>query len=981
MHFSAHSSNIPFQDQAKAKVRLESLATRVPAELLAILLPLLADSPDPDWVLNRLDRWLTTHPEVAQTFERHPQFVHYAVAIFGHSRYLGETLFQNEDLLHAFLRPDCLQRSRTREEFHEAWARFSSRSLRANDASLLLARFKRREYVRILLRDLLKFATLAEITEEISALSDTLIAEALQEATNKLSKKYGTAQHLDAAGRTMETPFAVLALGKLGGNELNYSSDVDLLYVYGEEQAPPGASISNREYFVRLGQEITQILSRVTGEGPVFRIDMRLRPQGSEGELALSRRQLLTYYSETAQDWELQALIKIRCSAGDEELARDCIRGVQQFVYRGDFESVTKDTAKLRFAAIETALQARERMLNKLRSSPAEMYTLDVKLDRGGIRDVEFLVQCLQRVQGGRETWLRSRGTMFALQKLHDKNHISGQDFQRLTTAYELFRQVEHRLQLRMGQQTHRLPSSAEEMRVLERSLAHHPALQHSTHSLEEGLLEHMGAVSEIYSRIIHHQQWRLQEETAEAGFALSPSREAASDLPYNVMLDRLAQDAPRLFAAAQATEAGSLGRRNLQRFLSSIFTSSARYAMLLRHPEVLPSAIHLFETSGYLSDVLVQYPEECVTLADLAAQPAPGAEGYLFGPPSRWQTAASDPVFQFVATSNSSHSEKLALVRRHHRHLSFVTGVRDLMELRPVYQSFSAHSAAADDAIRAAFALAGAPEGLAVLALGRLGAGEFDVFSDADLIFARDETLPVEIARKTAEQIVNALTAYTREGMVFPVDARLRPHGGEGELVLTPTAFGSYCEGEAHAWEALSYAKLRFLCGSTELAGRMQNAAGKAFTRFGSSPGFATSLHEMRTRIEQSSPQNSWKSSPGGIYDIDFLTGFLLIKSAITKKDGSLRDRLWRLADAGVLTKTEASELDHAAELLRTIEHVTALVAGRRQHRLPTSSRMLEACERWASGVLRIYFTNGLTAAIQETMQSVRDIYVLRMR
>ena len=985
MQLPADPNNIPFYDPALAQARLESVKTRVPEQLFALLLPLLADAPDSDWCLNQLDRWLSDSPEIVETLARHTQLAHYAVLVLSTSRYLGETLMRNPDLLSAFLREDSLQRGRSRDDFHEAWARFRARSLAPTadpDIALLLARFKRREYVRILLRDVLKRATLADITSEISALSDVLIEEALLDAASKLSKKYSPPQHLDASGRRVETPFSVLSLGKLGGNELNYSSDVDLQYVYGEEQAPPGAVISNREYFVRLAQEMTQTLSRVTQEGPVFRIDMRLRPQGAEGELALSQQQLLAYYSEEAQDWELQALIKVRYSAGDEALARECIRGVQPYVYRGTTEATE---SPLSFAAIETALQARERMITKRRPTPGVIHTLDVKLDRGGIRDIEFLAQCLQRVHGGREPWLRSRGTLFALQKLHDKNHISGRDFQELTATYEFFRQVEHRLQLRMGQQTHRLPSSPEELRVLERSMARHLALQHASQTVEEALREHMAAVSEIYRRIIHHQQWRLQEETAEAGFALSPSREPASDLPYNVMLDRLAQDAPRLFAAAQATEAGSLGRRNLQRFLSSIFSSSTRYAILLRHPEALPSAIQLFETSGYLTDVLVQYPEECVTLADLAAQPAlqpaPVAEGYLFGPSSRWQTAASDPVFQFVATSNSSHSEKLALLRRHHRHLSFVTGVRDLMELRPVYQSFSAHSAAADDAIRAAFALAGRPDGLAVLALGRLGGSEFDVFSDADLIFARHETLPVEIAQKAGEQIVNALAAYTREGMVFPVDARLRPHGGEGELVLTSTAFGSYCEDEAHAWEALSYAKLRFLCGSSEVAGQMQDAARKAFTRFASSPNFASALHEMRARLEQSASESNWKSSPGGIYDIDFLTGFLLLKSAIPKKDGSLRDRLWRLADAGVLTKAEASELDHAAELLRTVEHVSALVAGRRLRWLPTAPHTLQACERWASGILRSSFANGLASAIQQTMQAVREIYVLRLR
>ncbi len=978
------ANGIPFHDPAGAKVRLDSIRSRISTQLWESLLPLLAESPDPDSVLNCFERLLSGEAEIAQLFERHPQLFHYSAAVFGHSRFLGETLLQNTDLLPALLREHNLHWGWSRDDFHEAWARLRARLIDPrpeSDLALLLARFKRREYVRILLRDVFNIAALAETTAEISALSDVLIEEALQAASAKLREKYGPAQHLDEAGRAVETPFAVLSLGKLGGNELNYSSDVDLLYVYGEELAPPGAEISNREYFVRLAQEMTQTLSRVTPEGPVFRIDMRLRPEGAAGELALSRTQTLKYYSETAQDWELQALIKVRYSAGDEALARECIRGMQPFVYRGAEEGGEVSSTELSFVAVETALQARERMVARRRPSPMAEATLDVKLDRGGIRDIEFLVQCLQRVYGGREAWLRSRGTLFALQKLHDKGHIGGRDFQELTGAYEFFRQVEHCLQLRMGQQTHRLPSSPEELRVIQRSLAEHPALRHAPQTLETVLRERMTAVRDIYARIIHHQQWRKHEENTEAEFELRARREALGELPYQLMLDRLAQDAPQLFPLAKDTEQGSLRRRNLQRFLSSVFTSSARYALLLRYPEAFGRALELFETSGYLTDVLVQYPEECATLAGIGTHPAVAESGYLFAPPSRWESAVGDPVFQFVATSNSSEAEKLALLRRHYRHVSFVSGVHDLMELRPVYQSLSAQSAAADDAISAALTLAGLPEGLAVLALGRLGAAEFDVFSDADLIFVRDENLPYEAAKKVAEQIVHALAAYTREGMIFPVDARLRPRGGEGELVITPGALGVYCENEAEAWEALTYTKLRYLCGTRTVAEQATQEAEKAFARFRCDPSFSTAVDEMRVRLEQVDPNKNWKSSPGGIYDIDFLTGYLLVKEGLPQKRGSLRDRLWRLADAGALSKSEASDLDHAAEFLRTVEHVAALVVGRAQKWLPATGQALEATERWTAGVLRRNFPAGLARELEDTMRPVREIYQRKLQ
>jgi glutamate-ammonia-ligase adenylyltransferase len=974
---------IAFSDSAAARVRLESLRGLVSQQVLSPLLALLADSPDPDWTLNQLERWLSRNHEMAATFHQHLQLLHYAVAILGHSRYLGETLLQNPDLLPSFLREDCLQRSRSRDEFHQAWARFRARSLAPAaepDIALLLARFKRREYVRILLRDVLNRATLADITGEISALSDVLIEVALRDATSKLDKKYGPAQHLDETGRAVTTPFAVLALGKLGGAELNYSSDVDLVYVYGEEKTRPGAAVSNREYFVRLAQEMTQTLARVTQEGPVFRIDMRLRPQGAEGELALARRQMLTYYSETAQDWELQALIKVRYAAGDETLARECVRGVQPYVYRGTPDS--EGDAGLRFAAIETVLQARAHLLAKQRPSPAATSTLDVKLDRGGIRDIEFLVQCLQRVHGGREAWLRSRGTLFALQKLHDKDHISGADFQELSGAYEFFRQVEHRLQLRMGQQTHRLPSSPEGLQIIERSMAGHSLLQHSSQTLEQALQERMAAVSEIYRRIIHQQQWRRHEETAPGEFELSARREALGDLPCQLMLDRLAQDSPQLFAVAQETEPGSLRRRNLQRFLSAVFSSSSRYAFLLRYPTALAPALQIFDSSGLLTDVLVQYPEECATLVQMSIRPAAeNVSGYLFDSPLRWEAAAPDPVFQFAATSNSTDAEKLALLRRHYRHLSFVAGVRDLMELRPVYQSLSDHSAAADDVIRAAFTLAGRPQGLSVLSLGRLGAAEFDVYSDADLIFARDESLSQGIATKAVEQIVHALAAYTREGMVFPVDVRLRPRGNQGELVMTPAGFAVYCDLEARSWEALTYTKLRFVCGEPQVARDVFRATESGFARFQNDPDFARSVCEIRSRLDRVDPQTNWKSSPGGIYDVDFLTGFLLLKGGLPRRDGSLRARLWRLAAAGLLTNAEAGELDHALELLRTVEHVSSLVAGRAQKWLPASEQGLAATERWASGILRRPFHAGLAAALEDAMRLVREIYERKLQ
>jgi glutamate-ammonia-ligase adenylyltransferase len=259
--------SISFQDRQSARQNFERVTAKLSPMLAGALPGLLADSTDPDSSLLLFDRLIgESSPEIVRLIESHPFLAHYAIAVFGQSRYLGETLIQNTDLLPTFLREKKLDKSFGHEEFSEGLARFRSRSF-DRDNSLLLARFKRREYVRIMLRDVLKIAPLAETTAEISCLSDVLIQEALREAESAMEHRYGLPQHLDASGRAVNTPFTVLSLGKLGGNELNYSSDIDLLYVYGSGEEPSGStSISNREYFIRQAQMLTEILSRPTAE-------------------------------------------------------------------------------------------------------------------------------------------------------------------------------------------------------------------------------------------------------------------------------------------------------------------------------------------------------------------------------------------------------------------------------------------------------------------------------------------------------------------------------------------------------------------------------------------------------------------------------------------------------------------------------------------------------------------------------------------
>ena len=948
---------------------LQRVIARLPPGLADALPALLAECNDPDSALILFDRLLTaTSPEVLRLLERHPALAHYALLVFGHSRYLGETLIQNPDLLQSFLRDQNLGRSFSREDFQESLARFRSRTLET-DISLILARFKRREYVRILLRDVLKIAPLAESTAEISALADVLLEAGLREADRELQRRHGPPQHVDADGHLTPTPFAILSLGKLGGNELNYSSDVDLIYIFGDGAEPTSARISNREYFIHVAQRITDILSTVTREGPVFRIDLRLRPQGGEGELAISLGQALRYYANTAQDWELQALIKVRHSAGDLALARGFIAGVQPYVYREE----------VNFAAIKTALVAREKQKATHRPAGREHAgdSIDVKIDSGGIRDIEFLVQCLQRVYGGAEPWLRAGGTLFSLQKLHDKGHLTGKEFHELTSAYEFLRHLEHRLQLRDGQQTHRLPLSGPDLQIFERAMDSCLPREPYQEDFVDLMRRRMSAVAELYRRIIYQQQGRGEREAGAAEFQLGTMLEPnLADQSNRHILERLARDAPVLYEAAIRDDLSATARKNLFRFLTATLTSSERYAAVVRHSEQVLRALPLFDASEYLTSILARHPEEIATIAELPAARARIGSGHLFESPLI-PGRSVDPVFAYLAGSGASHPEKLTLLRRHFRHRLFASGAKDITELRGVYQSLGETTSAAEDAIAAAVEISGAPSGLAVMALGRLGSGEFDALSDADLLFVSEDSADRERLTKTVSQIVQVLTAYTKEGMVFSVDTRLRPRGGEGELLTTPTQLARYGEHEAHSWEALTYTKLRFVAGSADLGERAATAVRSWFQRFAADSGFPRAVCEMRLRLEHSeSPEKAFKTSAGAIYDIDFLCGFLLVSCGAVENNGNLRDRLWRCVAHGLLEKADAAVLDHAADLVRTADHIARLAVGRVCRWLPLTEHARRVTEKLTSQILRRNFSSGLEAELEQNCLEVRRIY-----
>ena len=328
-----------------------------------------------------------------------------------------------------------------------------------------------------------------------------------------------------------------------------------------------------------------------------------------------------------------------------------------------------------------------------------------------------------------------------------------------------------------------------------------------------------------------------------------------------------------------------------------------------------------------------------------------------------------------YLAQEKVDHSEALRILRQHYRQRMFLSGARDLFQLRQVFDSLSENTAAADAAIQSALAMAAAPPGFVVMGLGRLGAREFDLLSDADVLFVCDECCNNQEMRRAAERMMGVLTAYTRDGTVFPMDARLRPHGREGELIVTPAQLATYFEGEAKPWEALTYLKLRRVAGEAEVGERALQAVRNGIARIAKQPDFPAELNEVRTKLERSEAGPNLKIGPGGTYDLDYLAGVLQARHELWGA-GSLRDRLRLLREHGVLSAGEFECLWESALLLRTLEHLVRLVTGRARKWMPAAAHPRRSVQKLLWRVLGAEDSFDIEMRLAEVMRQTRDVW-----
>lgn len=812
-----------------------------------------------------------------------------------------------------------------------------------------LRQFRNRRMVEILWQDRLPGEHYGDTVRALSQLAEDCLTQALNCGEKDLQERHGRPRN--AQGEAV--PFVVLGMGKLGGGELNLSSDIDLLFVYGEGGATDGPlSIDNGDYFQRLGRWIIQALDTPTADGFCFRVDMRLRPFGDAGPLCLPAAAMEQYYQVHGRGWERYALIKARPVAGELRFGAQVLHGLQPFVYR----------RYLDFTALDTLREVKALMDAEQQRGPD-----DIKKGLGGIREIEFIVQSLQLIHGGRNPALRGTNTLAILQALLAAGLLPADDAALLREAYLYYRNTEHCLQMVHDRQTQRLPRSQAEwerlayalrqdsVASLQHTLRH---LRHQVHArfaltlavpASSGMPVGADPGTDLWRQVqqekldspvtalLAEHRFRHPTQAWERLWRFAHSRDVQSRLSASgrSRLDRLL---PLVLGLCRRD-----GRPDalLDRFLQLIeaLLSRANYLALLAENPIFLGRLAQLLQSPWLARELAHYP---VLLDDVLVQPEIGV--------GQWPSTLAAQLL-----SADDLEERMDALRRFKNAEFLRLAAAHWMERLPTAELLTLLSELAELCLRTAVQWAedemlrrhgqprkadGQPAQFGVIALGKLGGKEMGFASDLDLVYLYDAPLdgesdgpqplpnPSWFAR-LGQRLIHILSTLTRAGTLYQIDMRLRPSGQSGPLVTTLQGFADYQRRHAWTWEHQALTRARAVAGDPDLGQRFAQIRQEILCRPRDLQTLAADVRAMRARIHSANtiPPGSFhlKLSPGGLTDIEFLVQFAMLGHCHSHPELAAGTNtvtgMRALAQAGLWQADAAAVLESAWILYRTWE------------------------------------------------------------
>ncbi|WP_245156436.1 bifunctional [glutamate--ammonia ligase]-adenylyl-L-tyrosine phosphorylase/[glutamate--ammonia-ligase] adenylyltransferase [Agrilutibacter solisilvae] len=824
------------------------------------------------------------------------------------------------------------------------------------DWPALLRRYRAAESTRLVWRDVLGLDTVADTLAGTTALAEHCLQRALDVLEADFAQRHGVVRDGDGRAQRM----VVFGLGKLGGGELNFSSDVDLVYAYEADGESDGARpLAAETYYARLGQQLAKLLDEVTADGFCHRVDLRLRPYGNVGRVAWSFPAMEQYFQHEGRDWERYAWQKARPVAGDAEAGERFLATLRPFVYRRYLDYGALDGLRAMKAAISAEV-ARKELAD------------DIKRGPGGIREIEFLVQALQLIRGGREAELRERRLLPALQALVAAGHVSGETGEALAASYLSLRKLENRLQMLRDAQTHALPDrETDRLRVA-------LGLGHPDWTALRGELDTVRArVTGEFDALLAPRRattapdalatyWRALPEAgdvtalAQAGFAdletadtllrdlaRSPGVKGLSDAT-RARMDRVL---PALLQAAAGARDPMLALRRLLALLQNILRRSAYLALLDEQPVALQRLVDAVAHSALLAERLAAYPLLLDELLDARiAGTLPGRDALHAACAQVPVDDDTESVLQALNEVRQALSFRIALAARDRRQ-SAVDSARQLAWLADAVVQ-SVLRVAEHEVTGTHGSIDGAR--FAVLGYGSLGGEELGFGSDLDLVFLYDAPAqahsdgarPLDAARwfaRLAQKIVGLLGAVTGAGRLYEVDVRLRPDGAKGLLVSSLASFSDYQRERAWTWEHQALVRARYIAGDPGLCEDYEQVRAQTLARPREPARVREDVAAMRQRMRAELDRSDasafdLKQGEGGLVDLEFLLQALVLMHAhahpgLTGPRNTLA-LIDALTDAGLLPVDIAHALRQA--------HATLLARGldctldRRSRRVP---------------------------------------------
>jgi [glutamine synthetase] adenylyltransferase / [glutamine synthetase]-adenylyl-L-tyrosine phosphorylase len=925
-----------------------------------LLKKLLAGSPSPRLAENNLARLIDAGG--AKALERIPAVeLPHLFRLLGSSGFLSDVLIrQGKYWPELFLR-----QLKLKEKSVSAHGRELSTALKQaasfEEACAALRRHKQREYLRIGARDLMAEVTLEETVRELSALADAALDAAYRFSRAEVEKDYGP---LHLPGAEAPNRFVILGMGKLGGGELNFSSDIDVIFLYesddGESAGGRKGKTEPRTFFAEVGKKIIQAMGQVTEEGFVFRIDLRLRPLGANGPLVQSVNSAMVYYESWGQCWERAALIKARPAGGELALGADFLKEVQPFIYRRYLDYTTVDELRHMKLRIE----------NELLSGDGKERNL--KLGYGGIREVEFFTQALQLVNGGYEPRVSGPSTLPALAALALYKFIPADERDQLTEAYRYLRQAEHKVQIVQEAHAHSIPDGQDAEQALARRLGYRRKGKQSEREVFwRDHRRYTETVRRIFDRLFYGAQkeieregasatgsiWRdldnrdlISTELAKAGFA-DPARAYENLLavrdgevfapPSPRRLKVMRTLGPALMAEMTLSGAPDRALFNLAKFTHRIGGRTGFLTLLAENPETMRLLLTLFADSQFLTDLFLNRPELIDTLIRVDLTRVDKNKEEMLAE----LRAALDEADDVEARLNA--------LRRYKTEEFIRIGLHDLggsIELVPILHQLSdLAEACAQAALDLTVAELSDKFGLvpngrfAVIGGGKMGAREIDYNSDLDLVFVYDAPedglsrggpqgkLPAhEFYVRVGQKLLTYLSAPMEEGIAYKIDMQLRPSGKSGPLVSSLDAYRDYHKTASQLWERQALIKTRFIAGDIALG----RDVAEIIERFAYGEGLPLDgvgeIHHLRMRMErelsgESESRFNLKKGRGGLVDIEFLTQMLQL--AHGHRLPGLRRRetleaLKALHEEKILKRGEYQLLSEGYLFLRRLDH-----------------------------------------------------------